>query len=53
MRVSSSALSSRAGVPVEATPEPLEFRGEALTLFVSRLHPHGARYEPLAQHRLH
>ena len=38
---------------IEATPEPLEFRGEALTLFVSRLHPHGARYEPLAQHRLH
>jgi 2'-5' RNA ligase len=38
---------------VEAAPERLEFRGEALTLFVSRLHPHGARYEPLAQHRLH
>jgi 2'-5' RNA ligase len=34
---------------VEAAPEPLEFRGEALTLFVSRLHPHGARYEPLVR----
>jgi 2'-5' RNA ligase len=32
---------------VDAAPEPLEFHGEALTLFVSRLHPSGARYEPL------
>jgi RNA 2',3'-cyclic 3'-phosphodiesterase len=44
---------ARAPRSVEAAPEPLEFRGEALTLFASRLHPHGARYEPLAQHRLH
>jgi RNA 2',3'-cyclic 3'-phosphodiesterase len=34
---------------VAATPESLEFHGEALTLFVSRLHPHGARYEPLVR----
>ena len=32
---------------VEAAPEPLAFDGEALTLFESRLHPHGARYEAL------
>jgi RNA 2',3'-cyclic 3'-phosphodiesterase len=34
---------------VTVAPEPLEFHGEALTLFVSRLHPHGARYEPLVR----
>jgi RNA 2',3'-cyclic 3'-phosphodiesterase len=34
---------------VAVAPEPLEFHGEALTLFVSRLHPHGARYEPLVR----
>jgi 2'-5' RNA ligase len=28
--------------------EPLEFAGRALTLYVSRLHPSGARYDPLA-----
>ncbi len=28
--------------------EPLEFVGRSLTLYVSRLHPSGARYEPLA-----
>jgi RNA 2',3'-cyclic 3'-phosphodiesterase len=38
---------------VSVAPEPLEFRGEALTLFVSRLHPHGARYEPLVRLNLH
>ena len=38
---------------VDAAPEPLEFLGEALTLFVSRLHPHGARYEPLVRLTLH
>jgi RNA 2',3'-cyclic 3'-phosphodiesterase len=38
---------------VVAAPEPLEFLGEALTLFVSRLHPHGARYEPLVRLNLH
>jgi RNA 2',3'-cyclic 3'-phosphodiesterase len=34
---------------VSAAPEPLELHGDALTLFVSRLHPHGARYEALAR----
>jgi 2'-5' RNA ligase len=34
---------------VTVVPQPLEFHGEALTLFVSRLHPHGARYEPLVR----
>jgi 2'-5' RNA ligase len=34
---------------VPVAPEPLEFAGEALTLFESRLHPGGARYEPLAR----
>ena len=35
-----------------ALPEPPElvFDGAALTLFRSRLHPSGARYEPLARH---
>jgi 2'-5' RNA ligase len=28
--------------------EPLEFAGRSVTLYVSRLHPSGARYEPLA-----
>jgi RNA 2',3'-cyclic 3'-phosphodiesterase len=39
----------RAPRDVSAAPEPLEFHGEALTLFVSRLHPHGARYEALSR----
>jgi 2'-5' RNA ligase len=44
-------LRPRARAPrfVDAAPEPLEFAGEALTLFVSRLHPSGARYEPLSR----
>jgi 2'-5' RNA ligase len=48
-------LRARARPPraVDAAPEPLEFRSEALTLFVSRLHPHGARYEPLVRVNLH
>jgi RNA 2',3'-cyclic 3'-phosphodiesterase len=48
-------LRSRARAPraVDAAPEPVEFAGEALTLFVSRLHPHGARYEPLVRLKLH
>ena len=29
--------------------DPLEFSAEAVTLYVSRLHPSGARYEPLAR----
>ena len=43
----------RAPRAVEAAPEPLDFHGEALTLFVSRLHPHGARYEPLVRVSFH
>jgi RNA 2',3'-cyclic 3'-phosphodiesterase len=43
----------RAPRSVEADLEPLEFHGEALTLFVSRLHPHGARYEPLVRVSFH
>jgi 2'-5' RNA ligase len=44
---------ARAPRAVSEAPEPLEFHGEALTLFVSRLHPHGARYEPLVRVPLH
>jgi 2'-5' RNA ligase len=40
---------ARAPRTVSDAPERLEFHGEALTLFVSRLHPHGARYEPLVR----
>jgi RNA 2',3'-cyclic 3'-phosphodiesterase len=40
---------ARAPRAIDADPEPLEFAGEALTLFESRLHPHGARYEPLVR----
>jgi 2'-5' RNA ligase len=32
--------------------EPLQFAGQAVTLYVSRLHPSGARYETLASARL-
>jgi RNA 2',3'-cyclic 3'-phosphodiesterase len=32
---------------IDAEPEKLEFRSDTLTLFVSRLHPHGAQYEAL------
>jgi len=38
---------------IDSDPDPIEFAGEALTLFESRLHPHGARYEPLVRLRLH
>jgi 2'-5' RNA ligase len=53
--VTVARLRARARPPraVDAAPKPLEFRGEALTLFVSRLHPHGARYEPLVRVNLH
>jgi RNA 2',3'-cyclic 3'-phosphodiesterase len=44
---------ARAPRSVDAAPAPLEFHGEALTLFVSRLHPSGARYEPLVRLELH
>jgi 2'-5' RNA ligase len=40
---------ARAPRVVDVAPERLEFRGEALTLFVSRLSPRGARYEPLVR----
>jgi 2'-5' RNA ligase len=40
---------SRAPRAVSQAPEPLEFAGGPLTLFESRLHPHGARYEPLVR----
>ena len=44
-------LRSRARAPrtIDEAPEPLEFEGGPLTLFESRLHPHGARYEPLTR----
>jgi RNA 2',3'-cyclic 3'-phosphodiesterase len=44
---------ARAPRSVPATPEPLEFAGGPLTLFESRLHPHGARYEALTRVFLH
>jgi nicotinamide-nucleotide amidase len=34
---------------VDLPLEPLEFTAEAVTLYVSRLHPKGARYEPLVR----
>jgi 2'-5' RNA ligase len=40
---------ARAPRSVDAAPEPIEFAGEAVTLYASRLHPHGARYEALAR----
>jgi 2'-5' RNA ligase len=48
-------LRPRAQAPrsVSAAPEPLEFTGGPLTLFESRLHPHGARYEALTRVSLH
>ncbi len=42
----------RAPRSLDASPEPLEFAGEALTLFESRLHPSGARYEALTRVKL-
>jgi 2'-5' RNA ligase len=33
----------------DGTLEPVAFHPDAVTLYVSRLHPSGARYEPLAQ----
>jgi RNA 2',3'-cyclic 3'-phosphodiesterase len=43
---------ARAPRSLDVAPEPLEFAGEALTLFESRLHPSGARYEALARVKL-
>jgi 2'-5' RNA ligase len=47
--VTVARLRPRARAPraVAAVPEPVAFTGTALTLFASRLHPSGARYEPL------
>ena len=44
-RLRPDAKAGRAELP---DPEPLEFRGEALTLYRSQLRREGARYEPLA-----
>jgi 2'-5' RNA ligase len=40
---------ARAPRTIDEGPESLEFAGGPLTLFESRLHPHGARYEPLVR----
>jgi 2'-5' RNA ligase len=47
--VTVARLRPRARAPrhVPVAPEPLEFHATAVTLFASRLSPHGARYEPL------
>jgi RNA 2',3'-cyclic 3'-phosphodiesterase len=49
--VTIARLRPRVRPPREAAleVEPLEFAGEAVTLYVSRLHPSGARYEALAR----
>jgi 2'-5' RNA ligase len=39
---------ARAPREVAAAPDPVTFRGEAVTLYQSRLARSGARYEPLA-----
>jgi RNA 2',3'-cyclic 3'-phosphodiesterase len=39
---------ARAPRTVGGAPEPLEFHGDSLALYVSRLHPKGARYEALS-----
>ena len=44
-RLRPDARAGRGDIP---GPEPLEFRGEALTLYQSRLRREGARYVPLA-----
>ncbi len=43
----------RAPRSLPAEPEPLEFHADTLTLFESRLHPRGARYEALSRMTLH
>lgn len=40
---------ARAPREVAAAPAPLRFHAAAVTLYASRLHPSGARYEPLAR----
>jgi 2'-5' RNA ligase len=52
--VTVARLRSRTPAPRDAalTLDPQEFRGEALTLYASRLHPSGAHYEALSRARL-
>jgi RNA 2',3'-cyclic 3'-phosphodiesterase len=52
--VTVARLRPRAQAPraVSVEPEPLEFRGTAVTLFSSRTSPHGARYEALERRAL-
>jgi RNA 2',3'-cyclic 3'-phosphodiesterase len=54
--VSVARVRDRSGGPAVAAalpaPPPLAFDGAALTLYRSRLHPAGARYEPLSLSRL-
>jgi len=40
---------ARAGRELPPPPAPVAFTAPAVTLFASRLHPSGARYEPLAR----
>jgi len=49
--VTVARLRPRTRAPRESalTLDPQEFRGEAVTLYVSRLHPSGARYEALSR----
>jgi 2'-5' RNA ligase len=49
--VTVARLRPRARAPrsIAVAPEPLGFTATAATLFASRLHPHGARYEALAR----
>ncbi|HWK25757.1 MAG TPA: 2'-5' RNA ligase family protein, partial [Solirubrobacter sp.] len=52
--VTVARLRPRAQAPRDAdfAVEPLAFHAPAVTLYVSRLHPNGARYEPLARAEL-
>jgi RNA 2',3'-cyclic 3'-phosphodiesterase len=52
--VTVARLRPRAQAPrsVSVEPEPLEFRGTAVTLFSSHTSPHGARYEALERREL-
>jgi 2'-5' RNA ligase len=52
--VTVARLRPRARAPRDAalTLDPQEFRGEAITLYVSRLHPSGAHYEAVSRARL-
>jgi 2'-5' RNA ligase len=52
--VTVARLRPRTRAPREAALpiDRLQFSGEAVTLYASRLHPSGARYEPLSRARL-